>query len=442
MEKKIYLIVIILLFSEWMITSCSSGSDDLDMGANLLQLESTVLLVDTFSVNISTVKLDSVPTSDVDEAMIGKYYNKHTGSLEMLHYFNINMASGISSISYSDETDIFDSLTVRMNYSHYYVGDTIQPFEMSLYHLTKEIDYIDNGSSSDYLYNITSFPYDLTPLGTITVKVPKPIQNDTLEFRIDDTIGKEIINMVAENSSVIESNDNFMGYLKGFVLKTNSENSKAILGFTQDSIRLKLYTHRIGLVKKERKYEFFSGISYNQAIADRSGTSFNSLSEQKTEISSNLTDTLSYIQGSSGIVTRIDFPTMGESFFEYMSLFKAQLKLYIPEAIASGIDYEKLPSTLTLYSTSTNNTLNTSSSITATLISNQEYNEGSYYVADITSWMSSELTYDTYNNSDGLLLMFPISTMQKESDMVLFKGHDNKEYTPKLNLFYLKYDNE
>jgi len=125
-----------------------------------------------------------------------------------------------------------------------------------------------------------------------------------------------------------------------------------------------------------------------------------------------------------------------------MSLFKAQLILYIPEEIASGIDTEKLPSTLTLYSTSTNNTLNTSSSYTATLISDQEYNEGSYYIADITSWMSDELANDTYDTSDGLLISFPMSTLKKESDMVLFKGQDNRAYRPKLNLFYLKYDNE
>lgn len=442
MKKIIYLIGALLIVSQWMITSCSSGSEDLDIGSSLVQLESSVLLVDTFSVNLYTVKLDSLPTSDVDEAMVGKYYNEHTGSLEMLHYFNINKASSIDNISYNDETDVFDSLTVRLTYSHYYAGDTIQPFEISLYHLTEELDYVDDESSSDYIYNISSFPYDPTPLGTYTVKVPKPVQKDTLEFRIDDSIGKEIINMVEDNSSVLESNDNFMEYMKGFVLKANSENTKAIFGFTQDSIRLKLYTHRSGLEKKEKKYDFFSGICYNQAIADRSGTSFNSLAEQKTAISSNLTDTLSYVQGSSGIVTRIDFPTMGRSFFEYMSLFKAQLILYIPEEIASGIDTEKLPSTLTLYSTSTNNVLSTSSSYTATLVSDQEYNEGSYYVADITSWMLSELENDIYDTSDGLLLTFPISTLKKESDMVLFKGHDNKAYTPKLNLFYLKYDNE
>jgi len=443
MKKPFYIIVIIiLLFSEWVITSCSSGSEDLDIGQDLLQIESTVLLVDTFSVNLSTVKLDSIPTSNVDEAMVGKYYNKHTGSLEMLHYFNVNKASGVTNIRYDDETDIFDSLTVRMNYSHYYTGDTIQPFEMSLYRLTEELDYIDDGTLSDYIYNTNSFPYDSnTPLGSIKINVPKPVQKDTLEFRIDDTIGKEIIKMVTENSITLESNDNFREYMKGFVLKASSSNS-SILGFTQDSIRLKLYTHRKGLIKKEKKYEFFPVISYNQAIADRSGTSFNSLSEQKTEISSNLTDTLSYIQGSSGIVTRIDFPTMGESFFEYMSLFKAQLILYIPEAMASGIENDKLPSTITLYATGANNNLITSSSITATLISNQEYNENAYYVADITDWLSSELIYDTYNTNDGLVITFPFSTLQKESDMVLFKGHDNKENTPKLNLFYLKYDNE
>jgi len=441
MKKPLYIIVIILLVSEWMTSSCSYNTNDLGMGEDLLQIESKVLLVDTFSVNLSTVKMDSIPTSDVDEALVGKYYNKYTGSLEMLHYFNVNEAKGISNIHYNNITDIFDSLTIRMNYSHYYAGDTIQPFEMSLYHLTKELDYIDDGSSSYYIYNTSSFPYDPIPLGSIKVEIPKPVQKDTLEFRIDDTIGKEIIQMVTDKSNTLESNDNFREYLKGFVLKASSNNS-AVLGFTQDSIRLKLYTHRIGVKEKEeRKYEFYPVISYNQAIANRLFP-FNILSKQNTKIPSSTTNNLSYIQGSTGIVTRIDFPTMGRSFFENMSLFKAQLILYIPEAETSGINYNKLPSTLTLYTTSGSNNLSTSSSLTATLISSQKYNEGAYYLADITSWLSGELAHDTYNTNNGLILTFPFTSMQKEADIVLLNGHENKEFTPKLNLFYLKYDNE
>jgi len=441
MKKPLYIIVIILLVTEWMITSCSSGIDDLDLGENLLQIKSTVLLVDTFSVNLSTVKLDSIPTSNVDEAMVGKYYNDHSGSLEMLHYFNITEAYGINSIFTDNETDIFDSLTIRMNYSHYYAGDTTKVFEMSLYHLTEELDYIDDGESSEYLYNTSSFPYNDKPLGTIEVKNPRPVQKDTLEFRIDDAIGEKIIEMVKSDSNILDSDDNFMEYMKGFVLKASPNNS-AIIGFTQDSIRLKLYTHRIGFIKEEREYEFYSGISYNQAIGDRSNTKFMGLSEQKTKISSNATDTLTYIQGGSGIVTRIDFPTMGKSFFDNMSLFKGQLILYIPEAKKSGIKDDKLPSSLTFYTTSARNNLKSDASITATLIYNSNYKEGSYYAADITTWLLDELTYDTYNTNNGLILLFPLSTMQKEADMVFFNGQDNKEFIPKLNLFYLKYDNE
>jgi len=443
MKKNFYNIVFILI-SGWIISSCSSSNNDFDIGHDLLQIESEVILVDTFSVNLSTIKLDSIPTSDVDEALVGKYSNKHTGTLEMLHYFNINEASEISNISSYDETDIFDSLTIRMNYSNYYVGDTTKYFEMSLYHLTKELDYIDNESSSDYIYNISSFPFDeYNPMGTIKFK-PLPLKKDTLEFRIDDTIGKEIIKMETENSTILESNYNFREYMKGFVLKSSSNNS-AVLGFTKDSIRLKLYTHREGGIKGlkyEKKYNFYPAISYNQAIADRSGSTFNNLSEQKYKISSNVTDTLSYIQGSSGIVTRIDFPTLGRSFFENMSLFKAQLILHIPKTSISGIDDDKLPSSLNFYATSNNNNLSTSSSMTATLTSNQIYNDGAYYTADLTSWFTSELMYETFNTNDGLILTFPFSEMEKEADMVLFYGHDNKKYTPKLNLFYLKYDNE
>ncbi len=447
MNRHIYLWAFICYF----FTACNADVGSFDLGYDLVDVKSQVVLVDTFSIDLSTVKIDSLPTSGPKQAMVGKYENDNIGSAEFLDYFNVDMASNLSKIYSDNESDTFDSLTVRLNYSNYYIGDTTQTMSFSLYRLTKRLELEKNSANEEYLYNTSSFPYDETPLGSVRFRA-RPLQYDTLEFRLSDDIGKEIIKMVKTKATEIENNDNFNEYLRGFVLKTNSGSGNLVLGFTPDSIRLKLYTHRSLQIKDNREYEFMlasEGTNYNQVIADRSNGYFSALSVQKEKIPSIETNNMSYIQGTAGIVTRIDFPTLNQSFFENMSLFKAEVVFYIPKKTISEIEYDVLPSSLQFYTTSSPNefvdNLTTTSggqtvSVTATLNYQQGIDEGSYYAADITDWLLDETSENYYNTNHGLLLTLPLTNLKGNADVVILNGQKQSEYKPKLNLFYLKYD--
>ena len=434
------------------IAACSTDAGNFEIGEGLVNVKSEVLMVDTFSVRLSTVKMDSIPTSSPSEALVGKYGNVHTGSLEALHYFNVDKSTNLSDITSDDDVDIFDSITIRLNYSRYYAGDTLQPMELSLYRLTEPLDFNEDISSADYLFNVSSFPYDPEPLGTYTF-TPYPFFRDTVEFRISDDLGKEIMQMEEDDAIEIANNENFNDYLKGFVLRANPETSQAIIGFTPDSIRLKLYTHRAEETIVEKAYEFMlaaEGTNFNQAITDRSGTDYSSLASQREELPSTATDNLSYIQGTAGIVTRIDFPTLGQVFMDNMSLFKAEVVFYIPPPTESGIDDELLPDALQFYSSdkvnsfdsnlTTTSSSGTSTSVSARLVLDKDYHTGSYYAADISTYLLNELSGDFYEATHGLLITLPVTDLWGNAQMVILNGENVAKYKPKLNLYFLKYD--
>ena len=447
MNRPIYLLVFICYF----FTACNSDVGSFDIGYDLVDVKSQVVLLDTFSLNLSTVKLDSLPTSGPSQALVGKYENENIGSTEFLDYFNVDMATNLSRIYSDDKTDTFDSLTVRLNYSNYYIGDTTQIMSFSLYRLTKRLELEKNAANEEYLYNTTSFPYEETPLGSVSFKA-RPLQKDTIEFRLSDDIGKEIIQMVREKATELENNDNFNEYLRGFVLKANAGSGNLILGFTPDSMRLKLYTHRSLQVKDNREYEFMLAgerTNYNQIIADRSSGYFSSLVSQKEKIPSTETNNMSYIQGTAGIVTRVDFPTLNQSFFENMSLFKAEVVFYVPKETVSKVKYDVLPNSLLFYTTSSPNefidNLTTTAggravSVAATLNHQRGIDEGSFYAADISSWLLDEVSGNHFNTNHGLLLVLPLTDLQGKADIVMLNGQNQSEYQPKLNLYYLKYD--
>jgi len=456
MNKLFYFILLISILA-----ACSTDPGNFDIGADLVDVKSEVLMVDTFSVKLSTVKIDSIPTSSPDEAIVGKYENAQTGSLEVLHYFNVDLSSNLSSIKADDDEDIFDSITVRLNYSDYYMGDTTQTMELSLYRLTDQLDLIEDLNGYEYLYNINSFPYDPVPLGTYTF-TPYPLLRDTLEFRINDDLGKEIMDLVEDDAPEVETNEHFNDYLRGFVLRANPETSHAIIGFTPDSIRLKLYTHRAEEVKVEKKYEFMlaGGTSttgaagdrtnFNQAVADRSATSYASLAEQRVELSSTSTNNLTYIQGTAGIVTRIDFPTLEQVFMDKMSLFKAEVVFYIPPPTESGVEDKQLPDALVFYETDRINQIGSgltrtsggqTVSVSAGLQLDEEFHNGSYYAADISTYLLNALSGYTYDTNNGLLLTLPLTDLYGNANTVILYGENaSKKYQPKLNLYFLKYD--
>ena len=360
-----------------------------------METKSRIVMIDSFSVKLSTVLVDSISTAGADPALVGKYENETIGTTELRHYFNFDISE--SSVSLSDK-DILDSLTVKLSYSGYYYGDTTQLQKLKIHRLTKQLAFFKNDVGQISLVNHNSFEYVPEPMGSLDF-YPSP-STDGIEIRLEDSFGQELIDLFLAKSEDVSSNDKFNSYLKGFILKADPE-SKAIIGFNTSSsgIQLKLYTHRIELEKVENEYNFelaSEGTHFNQSIADRTGTDYASLFSQREELLSMQTSNLTYIQGSEAVVTRIDFPALNEIYtYGDRVLIKAELVL-IPSTLNNP---KKLPSELNFYTTSRNNQIldnltisssaSTPVSLAAKLVQDVMYPENNYYIADISNWMQT-----------------------------------------------------
>jgi len=442
MKKINYLLIFVLGI---LLFSCTSK---FDVGEDLIDTQSGITIIDTFQVRLSTVKLDSLPTSGATQLLCGKYSTNLTGSTEFIPYFNFDLGSQITSIT---EDDILDSMTLRLRYSGYYIGDTTQLQTFSLYRLTEYLDFIDDDRTGDYIYNINSFPHEEVPLGRISF-YPHVVRDDSIEFRLDNTLANTLINMVLTDADETDA-DKFNEYLKGFVLKS-AAGSKSILGFTGDTagVKLNIYTRIVGPGESQKK-RYVLPLSaektyYHQAVSDRSGTYFAELKLQDEEILARNSGDRSFIAGGAGIVTRIDFPSLNNVFlYNDRVMIKAELVL-IP-SVENNVDF--LPGTLQFYASNKHNvlgsTLVSGSQQTPVQATLQKRDAGLYpdiynlyYAVDITQYLTSEFSGNYYNTDNGLLISVPYSNLQTRADLLILNGENVTRYKPQLKLYFLKYE--
>ena len=451
MKKANFLLISILGL---ILFSCSNKGN-FDVGEDLIDTQSGIQIIDTFQVRMSTVKLDSVPTSGTKQLLCGKYSSTITGSTELIPYFNFDLGGELTKITVDDR---FDSITLKLGFNGYYMGDTTLVDHYQLYRLTQFLDFVEDDVKGDYVYNKTSFPHEEVPLGNVSF-FPN-VSEDSIEFRMNDAFGLELMNMVINDATELSNNEEFNEYLKGFVLKGSPE-SKVILGFKGDTsgVKINIYTHIVGPGEPQKKRYTIrlaetEKTHYNQAVSDRTNTAFAGLSIQDEEIPARNSGNRSFIEGSAGVVSRIDFPSLNDIFlYGDRVMIKAQLVFY--PSVEN--DPKFLPETIQFYESNKHNDVGTNLvtssgsqqvAVQATLqridsskkIDEDIYNL--YYVADITEYLTTQFSGNYFNKENGLLLTIPLSDLQTSADLLILNGEKTEINTlnPKLQLYFLKYE--
>lgn len=442
--NKNWLLALMLFF----FAACNIDSGNFELGDDLVDSQSKVFLNDTFSVKLSTVQIDSMRASSLDTIMVGKYEHPQLGSLDLEHYFQVQYQA-------VGEEDIFDSLAVRMNYSGYYMGDTADMVEFSVYQLSEELDIYDEANiSNDYNYNVThSYSYDEANLvGKYSFR-PSP-SRDSIEFNLDADFSKTMFDWIQNDENDENTAVAFAQFQKGFVIKQTG-GAPIALGFNNSKdthIQLHLYTHLTGVMEETNKeYELKKTISpnmnYTAVSYDRTGTPFANLVEQKEELNAADADGLAVIQGSSGLMIKVDFPSINQiGGMDNTALVRTDLIL-VPDYAAN--DADRLPEELYLYYTNKNNDFLSSSAfktsdgeyISATLQADR-LNDEYYYMVDITNYMAAQMSDNNYDEDNGLVVAFQ-STHLMSSASTLFLSNTGKSgrMKTKLNLYFL-YNNE
>ncbi|WP_028296156.1 DUF4270 family protein [Olivibacter sitiensis] len=359
--NKTYRILIFLLISSVFMACEKEGIVSLSNSIDGIGAE----ISDTSTVLVSTHQFSELPSSNKEVILVGAV-NDELGTVTASSYFRIGN-SAISSIAGSLPSDAqFDSLSLELPYNTYYYGDTTQYQTIALHRITEDMALVEVSSalesdeipvfvSGSALYTNSTFEYDPIPLGSTRFR-PKPsastgTSTDTLMIKVNGEFGLDLWNKILAYDVRTTDSEQFLDYLKGFVLFPSSD-AQSITGFYTDSLTLRLHysyygsdgmkTHSFISMKIDDRTYQFNHIEHNRQNSEISTLEAN----VEGSISSTETDNKAYIQGLTGLVTKIQFPYMDEMMNRNdLILNKAELIIESPN---KNQDIYPSPSSLVL----------------------------------------------------------------------------------------------
>lgn len=478
MRKIRHLIFVSLLAS---LSSCNSDVfQEHEIGSNLIDQSTSVILIDTFTVNSSTIKLDSVSTSNFQNVLWGKYNDPYLGSVSSDFYGEVELEKSFALRKIKEVTKVFvkfDSLVFIAYHQErqqsnnrvleYYYGDTLAQQKISIHRVTEDLTLPKN---KNFYRAHDMLSYDLESIGE-KVFIPEYYKNSKfdklkdqdpqeekggLRIRMDDAIGLDIIKKVNASDEIVLDKVKWLEYFEGIVLKADKNNTA-------------MFSFQTGTKMKMRVY--YSDIDFEQANISRifdfpinkKGTSFSNYKSDfisaehayvkkigeiksiKKDVSSVETNNLTYVQGGVGLVTKLNIPYIEN--LNRLGLTGGALKaelIFSPKEESYDDEIYRLPNLpFELYTTDKNNKFKegvvnprTNKTVTSTYFRNSQHPDKSYYTFDVTNRinkiLSSGQTYD-----DALLITFPIDNIGNSMDRIVIDSDPNSDMRVKLKVTYV-----
>lgn len=431
--------------------SVSCEKKELQFGSQFVNNSYTdITETDTITPVLSTIFIDSFPTSNSGVGLIGHTVDPLIGTLNAAAYFQLGVPP-FSATSTKYEQAKYDSVTLflKIKKGSWY-GDTTKPINLNVYKITEQILPKGNNGS---LYNNNSFKTESTLLGKYSFKLrPNAIDstNDTLSIRLVDALGKSLFSKLQNSDASIQSNDQFVNYFKG--IKVVADASSNLSFAVSDSVQLRVYYSAPVFPNVSNTYATFG--LYNSAAQ------FNSVSIQRTGllakagfghnnymISSTKTDSTAYMQPLANALVKINFPSLlAVQQQHFIKVSKATL--YIKPKVESFQKIFNLPPYLYLVPTDgTNSLLGTpinglagsspqNGSLQASYVDPGA--NSPYYTYDLTFEIQSLLADPSANYyQKGLMLMPNQSSLFSSYNRIIVGDGDNSKAEMKLIIDYI-----
>lgn len=444
-SKTVMYKFICFLFLSVVITSCNSDVDtgEFVVGADYLALNNNVIQIDTVTVALSTVKLDSLVTSSQSRILVGAYNDPIFGKIKSDSYFQLY---GTNYSLYNDNTDtestnyVFDSIRMVMKLDKYYYGDTTKTYTFNIHKVTEQIK---TSLEDNTFHNDSKLSYQSASLGSISFK-PKPLSTDSVSVVLSDDFGNELFQKIKKNE--IANSDEFVEYLKGFVVTADSDNSSAVLGFDLSS-ELRLYYSKY-LSSSETSYILNFGIydtskQFNAVTTDRAGTVIEDLPIATSKLVSTKTANQSFIQSGSGVSCRIDFPNIKQLKFAFDKGAIVDAQLSIKPVNGTFSSKYPLPESLLVYVADDLNKVkglltNAAGEPIYALLnqSADEFNESTAYTLSIGSFLQSEMIKAS-DSRYSLILASP--NVSKTVDRLVLADQNASSNNLKMKIYYISY---
>lgn len=445
--------ILSLLLALFTISCSTSSIEEFVLGDNFINDQTGVVMIDTLTIQSSTVKYDSIISNSSGRFLVGSNYNSFSGYKYANSFMTMKFDDAIEYTKFE-----FDSICLVLNYDTYYSGDTTITQTIDIYQLQEQMELEDS-----YLYSTSNFSYNPVPLGSVNLK-PQPNSHEELSIRLSDKLGTRLTEMIKEKKDTITTQDLFLKFFNGLVIKARTQTKGAIIGFraadsgstedtgttsdTETKPEIRLYYHLSpnpnDLHDLYYKFSFVTdGIYFNQISGDATGSLLENIGNTNNERASKLTGNNVLVQSGIQTFAKLKIPYIDNllKIGQNSALVGATLRLYPIKGTYTSTT--NLPDSLYVYSADRRNQLigqvtipgSTSDYAYARLTIQKEVEETVFYEVDISSFIESELKEELETNLS-LMIGYGSSITKKSAEHVVLGGANSGKYSPDLNVYY------
>jgi Domain of unknown function (DUF4270) len=342
----------------------STYTDD-NNGAN-------IVVVDTATIDVSTVFVDSAATSGSGYLLVGAYNDPNLGTITSRAFLQVTPPVTLPVLD--TRIDTYDSIGMIMFFKpgNPYYGDTTQ-FQ---YYQVNQVDTLWQLAPQQRGW-FSSYTLPLGPLlgeSSVRIEPNRPIQfasntsqgaGDTVRIRMDDNLGQTIFNMVYNKSDTVEKSNEWASWFNGLCISPDVSRGVAniMTGF-KDSCIMRIYYRENAEISSEKYIDFTltnKSFQFNNITRNSTGKPLNNLQlpTQNPQIPpatpSPQIGNVGYISTINGLNVKLTFPYLSSIALraDYIGLLRAQLT--VRPVPGSFSQLSRLPPAVGIYTTDLNN---------------------------------------------------------------------------------------
>lgn len=421
------------------------------------------IYTDTVSVSYSTVLSDSAVNGNSIYLLSGNITDPVFGDVEAIAYFQpsllpqYNVSGAI--LTGSDGFPLYDTLKLAST-------PTADSLAFRLYFDGSRIYGDTNAISKFRIHRLTNImkttsyngdekqAYDPEPIAEFEFNLPRLRNDSTRAMRayfvsLPKTVAQEMINEAAEAKG---NNTTFISKFRGFAIVPDKSN-KAVYGFSTGTLDFSganssmiPYWHFEGDTTSEFYVFNINGPRYSSLTFDRSKTALASLTKAQNELPLNSAADRLYLQGGSGISTKIDLSAL-RHLGTNLKVARAVLEFQLDPSKVNNLYRKSYYMTLAEADARNQQRRNSSNQLTFLFNGAADVPMGEYYVlsdtsgylnVDITNYVQKQIFKGDLNKQ---LLLLPAAPTTTAGTAIL--SNDNLSrlvfLRPRLLLYYNRY---
>lgn len=443
LQKVSFLLITVLFFS------CENPSEiGFDFDGNA---DATSVYSDTLNLDISTILSDSTVNGQSNYLLTGTINDPQFGNVNATAYFQPTLVvyattSGTTAIDSLNvkANPIADSLRLRIVNSGLIFGDTLTRSFFNIYRLKSSMNYSKNYNGNE------SIQYEGESLARFGVN-SRSFKNATYDslravfVDLPKSIAQEILNAAPTAGG---DNSKFNAAIKGFAIVSESTN-KAVYSFTTGPFSGSTSTlianwHYTGDTTKY-VYQFdLNGPRHSYLDFNRGSTILSQLSKSKNELSSKLTNSVSYVQGGSGISTKINFANV-KNLGTNVRVSKAVLEFNLKPETVNPLFPKIYNFVLAEVGANNQQSRNSSNSLIYLTPLGSDLSGVVYTLVDSTNTINLDITnflqkLTNKTNTANALMLMPAVITTSGNGLIANDNLRRVVFTkPKLKIYYTKY---